>query len=613
MKNFLLFFAMLTTTSLAGQGLRVEPPSWWLGMQTPLQVMFYGTNLKDAKLRIIEDGITIKSVQNAANPNYLFAELEIAPTAKEGTYTFELNIAGMTLRHKYSIAKRRPQSAQRSGFSSADMIYLIMPDRFANGNADNDASKNTTEKPNRSAYYGRHGGDIAGITQHLDYVRSLGATAIWTTPMTLDNEPQESYHGYACADYYQIDPRYGTNDDYKNMAAAAHERGIKIIMDIVPNHCGAAHWWMQDLPMPDWINQFPEFTRSSYQMTTQSDPYASDYDRSKCVRGWFDYAMPDMNLANPLVVRYLAQMAIWWIEYANLDGLRVDTYPYSDKDGIAKWTHTILQEYPNFNIVGEAWLSLPALTAYWQAGSGNSDGYDSHLPSVMDFSLQENLITALMQDSMPQWGDGMQRVYMSLAQDFLYANAQNLLIFAENHDTHRLAWMLKGSIAKQKMAMALLATMRGIPQLYYGSEVMLQNAAVQGHGEERLDMPGGWSGDARSIFTHDGRTKAESEMLGYVARLFTWRKTAAVVHTGGMKHFLPINNNVYAYFRYSDAECVMTIINNTRQPHNVEWERYAEVLAHFSHGYDIITGSSAAIGAALTIEAQTASIIHFKK
>jgi glycosidase len=323
--------------------------------------------------------------------------------------------------------------------------------------------------------------------------------------------------------------------------------------------------------------------------------------------------MPDMNLANPFVLQYLSQMAVWWIEYAGLDGLRVDTYPYSDKQGIAAWTKNIMDEYPHLNIVGEAWLSMPAFIAYWQADANNRDGYNSHLPAVMDFSLQENLIKALRQDSLPAWDEGMIKVYTSIAQDFVYANSGNLLIFAENHDTNRLAWLLKGKKEKQKMVMALLATMRGIPQLYYGSEWMVQNKAKQGHGEERLDMPGGWPGDKRNAFEASGRTKEENEVFEYTKKLFNWRKTATAIHDGKLMQFVPENNNFYVYFRYTATERVMVVINNSREAKTVDWPRFAEMTDGYTQGVEVVSARTVTVGEPWTVAAQTAQVVAFKK
>jgi glycosidase len=592
---------------------RIEPLNWWVGMKQPLQLLFYGNNLQGATVRCVEQGVSVTGTHQAESPNYLFADVQIAPDAKPGTYTFEITRGQEKITRQYVVAERREGSANRKGFDASDMIYLLMPDRFANGDPSNDTHTDAAEKVNRKSPYGRHGGDIQGIINHLDYIQEVGVTTVWPTPLLFDNEPHASYHGYACADYYRIDPRFGSNSLYKTMVDEAHRRGIKWIMDMVPNHCGAAHWWMNDLPFASWVNQFPTYTQSNYQMATQSDPHASNYDRDLCARGWFDRAMPDMNLANPFVLQYLSQMAVWWIEYANLDGLRVDTYPYSNKQGIAAWTKNIMDEYLHLNIVGEAWFSIPSFIAYWQAGANNRDGYDSHLPAVMDFSLQENVITALLHDSLPAWGEGMMKVYTSVAQDFVYANPDNVLIFAENHDTNRLAWLLKGKKEKQKMVMALLATMRGIPQLYCGSEWMMRNNAKQGHGEERLDMPGGWPGDKRSVFEASGRTKVENEVFDYTKKLFQWRKTATVIHTGKLMQFVPVDNNLYVYFRYTDTERVMVVINNSREEKSIDWLRYAEMTGGYTQGVDVISGQTVIVGEPWRVVPQAAQVVHFRK
>jgi glycosidase len=607
---------MIGTTALFAQMKidRMEPPSWWTGMKQSLQLMCYGHDLQGAEVRCVESGVSVTGVHQAESKNYLFVDVQIAPDAQPGAYTFEF-IQGKTKRsRKYVLEARREGSANRKGFDASDMIYLLMPDRFANGNPANDSHKDAAEKANRNHPYGRHGGDIQGVINHLDYLQELGVTAIWPTPLLFDNEPRASYHGYACADYYRIDPRFGSNDLYKTLVDEAHRRNIKFIMDMVPNHCGAAHWWMNDLPFASWVNQFPTYTRSNHQTIAQSDPYASQYDRERCVRGWFDTAMPDLNLAHPLMLKYLSQMAIWWIEYAHLDGLRVDTYPYSDKQGIAAWTKNILDEYPHLNIMGEVWFSdHPALNAYWQTGAHNRDGYDSHVPTIMDFPLQKNLIAALVKDSLPAWNEGLINVYTSVAQDFVYPNPQVMLLMADNHDTRRLAWLLGGDRQKHKMALTIIATMRGIPQLYYGSELMLHNAEKQGDGEERLDMPGGWPGDPRNAFDKSGRTAVENEIFDYTKKLFTWRKTAPAIHRGKLMQFVPVDNNLYVYFRYTDTETVMVIINNCTEEKTLDWPRYAERTAGYAQGVDIISDRPVTIGKPWTVEAQTAQVIWFGK
>ena len=593
---------------------RVEPLSWWTGMHTPLQLMFYGSDLQNAKVRCLEKGITVLQTHQAESKNYLFVDLLIDADAQPGKYSFEFSQGGKKIIYPYLIQERRAGSAQRKGFGSEDMIYLIMPDRFANGDPANDSHKDAVEIANRELPYGRHGGDIQGIINHLDYLLELGVTAIWNTPLLFDNEPVASYHGYACADYYRIDPRFGSNDLYKQLVNLAHQRGIKMVMDMVPNHCGLAHWWMNDLPFASWIHQFPQFTRSNYMMASHFDPHSSKLDNDLCVQGWFDTSMPDMNLAHPFVLNYFTMMAIWWIEYANLDGLRIDTFPYSNKYAMATWCQHILDEYPHLSLVGESWFSVPSMIAYWEGAANNQDRYTSHLSAVMDFPLQEAITEGFVKDSLPQWGQGLMKVYNTLTQDFVYANPNALMIFADNHDTNRMAWLLKGKKEKQKMALTLLATMRGIPQLYYGSEVMLYNKKERGHGEERLDMPGGWPNDLHSVFLAQGRTKIENEVFDHTKKLFTWRKTATVIHTGKLLHFVPQENNFYVYFRYSEDELVMVAINNSRASVEIEWDRYQEITSKYSDltGTEIFTERRVHFGSPITLQPQRSMVVHFQ-
>jgi glycosidase len=602
--------------------------------------MFYGDNVGNANITSLNPSLKINAVHKVENPNYLFVDVLISANAVAGEYPLQLTPAATTAAAEtttaaetattattattaattaeattinYTLQSRRSGSAERKGFTQADMIYLLMPDRFANGDTTNDSHPETREKANRKSAGGRHGGDIQGIIDHLDYIAQLGSTAIWSTPLTLDDEVRASYHGYAAADYYKIDPRFGTNELYRTLVQEAHKKDLKVIMDMVPNHCGLAHWWMSDLPSSDWVNHRDTFVRSTFQMATQSDPNGSKYDLNACVRGWFDFTMPDMNLSNPKVVQYLLQMALWWVEYADLDGLRVDTYPYSDKHGIATWTTGIMAEYPKLGLTGETWFHTTAFIAYWQKDALNHDGYNSGLPVPMDFTLQDNLLSGILEDGKTDWGKGLIRLHESLSQDFAYVNPNDLLIFAENHDVRRLAWQLKGSLNKVKMIYTLLATMRGIPQIYYGSELFMQNTKKQGDIHERLDMPGGWIGDPRNTFTAQGRTAQENELYDYISKLYQWRKTSTAVAGGKMMQFVPIDNNLYVYFRYDDNELVMTIINNLKEPQTIDWSRYSEVLQLYgTSGREIITGQTLQAGSPYTVAAQEAAVIEFR-
>ncbi|MBR4546957.1 MAG: cyclomaltodextrinase N-terminal domain-containing protein, partial [Paludibacteraceae bacterium] len=479
---------------------RVEPLSWWTDMKLPLTLMFQGEDLQDAEVTVQKqvkknkfaptEGIQIKGQHNAESKNYLFVDVAVN---EPGTYRFMLKKGKNKAYCNYVINERRPGSAIRKSFTSADCIYLIMSDRFVDGDESNNSTNNTSEKGNKANLDGRWGGDIQGIINSLDYIKQTGATAIWPTPLLLDNEPSWSYHGYACGDYYHIDPRFGSNELYKEMVAKAHEKGLKFIMDIVTNHCGLAHWWMQDLPYQDWIHQFSEFTRSTNQFTTSYDPNASAYDRMMHDNGWFDTHMPDMNLDNPDLLQYFKQWAIWWIEFADLDGLRVDTYPYNEKSPMSKWCKAVRDEYPRINIVGECWTRPAPAVAYWQSGAMNFDNFDSNLPTVMDFPVEEAIRQALENDG-SGWGNGLTRVYDAMTMDYMYADVNKLLTFLGNHDMARITDVVKDKdLRRVKLAYVLLATMRGIPQVLYGDEYAMTSACPDpsNHSYLRAPLPQG--------------------------------------------------------------------------------------------------------------------------
>ena len=489
-----------------------------------------------------------------------------------------------------------------------------MPDRFANGNSSNDSQDKLVEKANRSNKDGRHGGDIAGIINHLDYIKSLGATAVWPTPLCEDNDDRGSYHTYGQSDVYQIDARFGTNEDYVRMSAELHQRGMKNIMDYVTNHWGYKHWMMNDLPTYDWIHQFPGFKQTNYRMNTQFDSNASLSDSKLYADGWFVKSMPDLNQNNPLVLNYLTQNAIWWIEYADLDGFRVDTYPYGDKEGVAKWTKSITDEYPNFNIVGEVWYHTPAQNAYWQKDSkiGAIESFNSNLPSVMDFPLQELINGGVFHENDNAWDKGMVNVYANFTSDFLYPNINNVLIFAENHDTDRFNEVYKNDFEAYKMAMTLLATVRGIPQVYYGSEIGMSGSKRVGDGDIRRDFPGGWPGDTNNAFTKAGRTAEQEKYYDFTSKLFNWRKSKAVIHHGKTTHFAP-ENNVYVYFRYTEQETVMVVINNNSSNQKINLARFNEKLQGYISGTDVVSGKTIALDQDLELDGKSALILELKK
>ena len=590
-----------------------EPLSWWVGMKTPLQLMVHGKDISACEVAVAGgDGVRVTGTHKADNPDFLFVDIAISPRAEAGTYYLVFTRDGESFKYAYELGKRREGSRERKSFTTADMIYLLMPDRFANGDPSNDTVAGCTEGCDRNAFFGRHGGDIAGMTGHLDYIASLGATAVWSTPLLLDNAPEGSYHGYACDDYYHIDPRFGTNESYRDFVAEAHRHGLKVIMDMVPNHCGLEHWWLKEMPFDDWIHQFPEYTGTNATFSTYMDPNASQYDLEIQKSGWFVPSMPDMNLDNDFVRRYFEQWAVWWIEYADLDGFRVDTYPYNEKEPMSQWCAAVLNEYPDFNIVGECWTSSIPQLAYWQGGNPNKDGFDSHLPSIMDFPLRDAICQGLNEEHV-QWNEGMMRVYDCLSHDFVYHDLQKMMIFVANHDTERIADILHGDLQKMKLTMAMLATMRGIPQIFSGDEMMFRSKDLsQGHGGLRVDFPGGWPGDKINLFDPAQRNPRQKELFDYTQHLFNWRKGKEVIHTGRTMHFLR-RDNTYAYFRYNDTDAVFVFINNTPEERCPAWSTYAEIAASMHDGRNVVTEEPCSVTDTTRVAPYSALIVEFKR
>jgi glycosidase len=591
---------------------RIEPPFWYAGMHNPeLQIMFYGKNIALFDVSV-SNPIKITNIKKTENPNYLFVTINTKNVpATDCVFTFNHNNK-VLFTQNYSLKQRRDNSAQRKSYDASDMMYLIMPDRFSNGNLNNDSDASTTEKYNRELPEGRHGGDIQGIINHLDYIKELGATTLWITPLCEDNEAVYSYHTYAQTDVYKIDPRYGTNEDYARLAHEMHKKNLKLVMDYVTNHWGLQHWMMKDLPTQDWIHQFENFTQTNHKRTTIHDINASKIDTKICMDGWFAPSMPDLNQSNPLVLNYLTQNAIWWIEYANLDGFRVDTYNYADPKAIAKWTKAITDEYPNFNIVGEISMRDQAQLSYWQKDSpiGKIQNFNSYLPSVMDFILSDDLLTIFNEDG--NWETGMIRIYNNFANDFLYPNVNNLLIFAENHDTQRVNHVYNNDFRKYKMAMALLATVRGIPQTYYGSEIgMAGNKDDGGDAAIRQDFPGGWEGDVNNAFTKEGRTQGQNEYFDFTSKLFNWRKNKSVVHFGKMTHYIP-EDNTYVYFRYNATDSVMVLFNNSSEAKTLKTDRFQENIGKYTTGKDVITDKTIDVTKEITMEPKSVLILELK-
>ncbi|MVO09016.1 alpha-amylase [Flavobacterium sp. TP390] len=613
MKNnkLTLLFAIFFTTLSMAQITKMEPPFWYEGMnKSEIQILFYGKDIAENSVIVSKPAI-ITNLTKTENPNYLFVTIDTKNITAQ-TLEFTFKKGKKTFSQPFEIKKRRPDSATRNSFDASDVIYLLMPDRFANGNEANDSSPNLTEKGNRNLPGGRHGGDIQGIIDHLDYIQELGATAIWSTPLCEDNDKGYSYHTYGQSDVYQIDARYGTNEDYKRLASEMHKRDLKLIKDYVTNHWGAEHWMFKDMPSYDWFHQFPGYAQSNYRMTTQYDTNGSKRDAKYCMDGWFVPSMPDLNQSNPLVLNYLIQNAIWWIEYADLDGYRVDTYSYNDKEGIAKWTKAITDEYPYFNIVGEVWMHDQAQISYWQKNSpiAKIQSYNSYLPSVMDFTLHD-AFGSVFNENEANWSNGTIKFYENFVNDFLYDNPNNLLVFIENHDTGRFNEIYKNDFKKFQLGMTLLATTRGIPQIYYGSEIGMAGDKGKGDADIRQDFPGGWKSDTNNAFTNSGRTETQKQYFDFSKKLLNWRKNKEVIHSGKLTHYIP-ENNVYVYFRHNDTESIMVILNNSLNGQKLNLDRFEENIKGFTSGKDIISDTTLKLNNELSIEGKTALILELQ-
>jgi glycosidase len=571
----------------------------------------HGKNIATLKPDIQYPGVILHTTTRSENPNYLFITLLIGSEAKAGTMKINFLANGkITVSYPYELLHRKTGSADREGFGSEDVIYLVMSDRFANGDTTNDIVLGLTEATNRGNPDGRHGGDISGMINHLDYLQQLGITALWTTPLLEDNQDTYSYHTYAVTNYFKIDGRYGSNDDFVRLADECHRRGIKLIMDLVPNHCGSKHFWVEDLPMSDWFHQYPEFTRTNYAISTWNDPHAAMADKNLNANGWFDVTMPDLNQDNPVVLSYFKQFAIFWIEFAALDGLRVDTYPYNDKWKIAEWTKAIRDEYPNINIMGECWQHNPAEIAYWQTGSTTFDGYDSYLPTVMDFPLLDAFGSAFNED-VQSWDRGVSRFYNNYVLDYLYANPDNLLVFLDNHDTQRFAESIGFDMQKYKLAVAHLLTTRGIPQIYYGTEIMMGGDKNKGDGDIRRDFPGGWPKDVRNAFHTDGRSPIEKEAFDFMQALLIYRKSNDVLQTGKMIQFIP-RDNVFVYFRLNAEKTVMVVLNNSANRITLDTKRFEECISGVKMAKDVITGQAVNL-ADCQVDAKMAMVLELQK
>lgn len=602
--------APLATLAASAQTIdRVEPAFWWTGMHHDnLQVLVYGDGIGASRVTLAPHaGVTLDAVTAVDSPNYLFLHLTIGDDARPGTLTFRFEHAGGQLRHEYELRERtRAPGSYAQGFSSEDVIYLMMPDRFANGDVTNDTIAGLLEGADRSNPNARHGGDFEGVAQRLGYIDDLGMTAIWFTPIFENDMTPEygAYHGYAATDMYATDPRFGTMDEFVGLVDAVHQRGMKVIMDMIHNHIGDRHWWMADLPTPDWVHSWERYGQTNYTGPAAIDPYASEHDRDQLVNGWFVREMPDLNQTNELLAQYLVQNTVWWIEHTGVDGIRMDTYLYPDKAYMARWAEHVLAEYPTFNIVGESWVNHVPHEAYWQDDfAAHPDGYDSALPSVTDFPLAFAMRGAFT-------GGSPYQIYETLAQDHVYPAPNLLVTFFDNHDLSRA---YPDDLSALALGYAFQMTTRGIPQVYYGTEVALPNGPqTGGDGYKRLDMPGGWPGDDRSVFDAADRTDREAEAFAFVRALTRWRQSADVIHNGRLTQFIP-RDDVYVYFRWDADETVMVVLNAAAEARTLDLARFRERILDHTTGTNVVTGETVRLGARVEVPAREAWVLELSR
>lgn len=594
---------------------RIEPAFWWVGMSNPeLQLLVYGKNLASLNISLANNqGVELISTMRLKSPNYLVLNLRISPKAKAGSFKVLFKQQGKTVyTYDYALKQRTKGSIQREGFNPSDVLYLITPDRFANGNPKNDNQAGMSESANRKNKGGRHGGDIKGIADRLDYIKDMGFTAIWLNPVLENNMKEYSYHGYSTTDFYRVDPRFGSNEEYRELCANAKAKGIKVVMDMIVNHCGSEHWWMKDLPMSDWVNNQKGYLNKKYKGTTHrktviQDPYVAQTDVDEFNKGWFVPTMPDLNQRNPIMAKYLIQNSIWWVEYAGLSGIRMDTYSYSDPQFMSEWSCKVMAEYPNLNIVGEEWFYNPAVVSYWQRGKKNRDGYKACLPSLVDFPLHETLVKAL--NKKEEAFSGWIHAYEVLATDFLYADPFNLVTFPDNHDVSRFYSQLNEDYNLFKLGIAYYLTMRGIPQIYYGTEVLMTSPKHRDDGLVRADFPGGWKGDKVNAFTQKGLTAQQKDAQQFCKKLLNWRKNNPIIHKGTLRHYAP-KQGVYVYFRHYQGKKVMVVLSKNPKEVKLDLSRFAQSLGKASQGKDIISGKQVTLQGNLKVPAKSPMIIE---
>lgn len=606
----LLAAAQLSAHAQAPAIDHMDPPFWWTGMHDHrLQLMVHGAGIGALQPVLDYPGVRMADVTRVANKNYMFIDLVIGDDAKPGSFTisFRAPDGSQHASYAYRLLARAPGSAERQGFSASDAIYQLMPDRFADGDPSNDSVAGLADKLNRKLGYGRHGGDIQGIIDHLDYIEKMGFTQLWPTPLVENDMPAASYHGYAATDYYKIDPRYGTNEDYLRLSREARKHGIGLIQDVVPNHIGLNHWWMKDMPMPDWINHGGKFVATAHHHIAAQDPYASKEDFDNFTQGWFSPGMPDLNQANPFVATYLIQNHIWWIEYAGLSGLRIDTFGYSDNAFLTKYTKRLTTEYPHINMVGEEWNKSPNVVSHWLRGKVNFDGYVSYMPSMMDFPLTLAMREALADKSGANIFD---EVYETVSLDYLYPDPSKLVLFEGNHDMSRIYSELHEDYERYKMDLVFVMTMPRIPHFYSGDELLMTSATgARNDSSYREDFPGGWAGDKVNAFTGAGLSARQREAQAFVAKLVNWRKHSEVIHHGKLMHYGP-ENNTYVYFRYDDKHKVMVALNANDKEMVLPVGRFHEMLSGVASGTDVLSGKTFDLRSEIRLPAKSAVILE---
>lgn len=617
MKHTLILLIVFLFSWGGGQNARameikkVAPSFWWAGMKNPeLQILLYGEDLALSDVSVSGEGIYLKEAVRQDNPNYLLLYLDLSE-AKAQTFQILLKNGKKKLQVPYELKSRMRRGEDVKGFTSEDVLYLIMPDRFANGNPENDVVGEMREKKvDRTDSFARHGGDIQGISNHLDYIADLGVTAIWLNPTQENDMESGSYHGYAITDYYQIDKRFGSNEDFCALVEKAHEKNLKVVMDMIFNHCGSENYLFRDKPSKDWFNYRSNYVQTSFKTASVMDIHASAYEKKIATDGWFTSVMPDFNQRNRHVDRYLIQSSIWWIEYAGINGIRQDTHPYADFDFMSQWCKEVLNEYPYFNIVGETWLNSNVLVSYWQKDSKLAAPLNSNLPTVMDFPLQA-LMNQAFDEETGEWGGGLYKLYDYQTQDLVYADPMNLLTFLDNHDTSRFVQTdeMAKNLKRYKQAMVFLLTTRGIPQIYYGTEILMTGDKGKGDGDLRKDFPGGWQGDTRNCFVENGRTALENEAFEFTRQLLNWRKGNQVIGKGSLKHY-SIQNGVYVYQREFNGKSVVVIMNGTDDSKELDLTPYLEILPR-ENAFDVLTGKNVNLSGKLCLDGRENLILNF--